>query len=110
MDLKSFFKNKFQIVAMILLAFVITFACLMEVSSVFYYLTCGFAAVLCWVESAYFFVKFKNKKHDSQLDLLPLTPEQKMGIEKQNKYNRANILIKAIMLVLAGIVFVALMI
>ena len=110
MDLKSFFKNKFQIAAIILLVAAIVFALLMEVSSVFYYLTCGFAAVLCWVESAYFFVKYKNQKHDSQLDLLPLTPEQRMGLEKQNKYNKANILIKAIMLVLAGIVFVALMI
>ena len=110
MGFKNFLKNKFQIVAMCVLVLLIVSSILTRVSGVFLYSTCILGALLCWVESAYFFVKVKQLKNGGHEDLLPLTPEQRAMFEKQNKSKKTNTIIKAVMLMLAGVVFVAVLI
>lgn len=108
MDFKSFFKNKLVITSLILIVLIIVFALLTRVSNIFFIFACLLTSALCVIIGTKFVLDIKKQENNNTKDLLPLTQEQISKIEKSEKFQKANLIIKSVMFYVFAIIFLVL--
>lgn len=105
MNFKNLLKNKFFIISICLLVLIIVSASLTRVSAVFFMITCFLACALCIVVGTKFVFDVVKLKKDETSSLLPLTEEQKEKVNKNKKFEKANLIIRIIVFYCFAILF-----
>lgn len=106
MDFKNLFKNKFFLIGLVLTVLIFVCVLLARVSGVFYIITCFLAAALCFLVGVFYFLKAREVKADNTSDLIPLSTEDREKVNRQKKVGNVNNILKVLLFVGAGIVFI----